>query len=120
MPANQFLQAAIRQITRHGVLVDYVTVSEGGYDIESGTTINTETSIQIKAFPKRVKASQFNYPHLIGKQVVEFLVAGNAFTTKPSVQDKITYDADTYTIEGISTHTALGEVCLYKILSVKS
>lgn len=120
MPANQFLQAAIRQITRHGVLVDYVTVSEGGYDIETGTTVNTETSIQIKAFPKRVKVSQFNYPNLIGKQVVEFLVAGNAFTTKPSVQDKITYDSDTYIIDSLSTHTALGEVCLYKLLSVKS
>ena len=120
MAFNQFLQAAIRQIARHGVLVNYVTVTEGQYDVETGTTVNAETVLQVKAFPKRVRATQFNYPNLVGKQVVEFLVAGNAFTTKPSVQDKITYDADTYTIEGISTHTALGDVCLYKILSVKS
>lgn len=120
MSSNQFLQAAIRQIARHGVLVNHVVVSEGGYDIETGTTTNTETSIQIKAFPKRVKVSQFNYPNLIGKQVVEFLVAGNAFTNKPNVQDKITYNSDTYTVDSISTHTALGEICLYKLLSVKS
>ena len=45
MSSNQFLQAAIRQIARHGVLVNHVVVSEGGYDIETGTTTNTETSI---------------------------------------------------------------------------
>lgn len=51
MAFNQFLQAAIRQIARHGVLVNYVTVTEGAYDVETGTTVNAETTLQVKAFP---------------------------------------------------------------------
>ena len=120
MAFNQFLQAAIRQIARHGVLVDYITVTEGQYDVETGTTVNAETTLQVKAFPKRVRATQFNYPSLVGRQVVEFLVAGNAFTASPTTQNKITYLGDTYTLELVSSHTALGEVCLYKLLGVKA
>lgn len=120
MAFNQFLQAAIRQIARHGVLVNYITVTEGAYDVETGTTVNTESTVTFKAFPKRLKITQFNYPNLIGKQVIEFLVAGNSLTSLPKPQDKVLYLTDTYTVDSHIAYTALGDICLFKILCVKS
>ena len=117
---NRFLQAAIKQINTHGVSVSYVVVQEGAYDVNTGSVTNTETSSSIKAFPKKVKVSQFNYPTLIGREVLEFLVAGNSLAVSPNSQDKIVYDSNTYTVDSYSEHTALGQVCLYKILAVKS
>ena len=120
MASNQFLQASNRQISKHGVSVSYITVLEGAYDVETGTTVNTESTVTLKAFPKRLKITQFNYPNLIGKQVIEFLVAGDSLTSLPKPQDKILYLSDTYTVDSHIAYTALGSICLYKILCVKS
>jgi hypothetical protein len=117
---NKFLQSAIKLVSRHGLTVSYLQVTEGSYDVNTGSVTNSETTTSIKAFPSQVKVSQFNYPNLIGKQVLEFLVAGSSLGSKPSTQDKIIYSSDTYTVDSFSEHSALGQVCLYKIIAVKA
>lgn len=109
-----------RLITKHGVDVQYVVVTEGAYDVETGTTTNTATSTTIRAYPKRLKITQYNYPNLIGKQAVEFLVEGGALVTPPKTNDKITYAGDEYNVDSFISIVAYGEVKLLKVLTVKS
>lgn len=101
-------------------MIDYTVVQEGTYDVNTSTVTNTETVSSFKAFPKKVRVSQYNFPNLIGKEVVEFLVAGDSLLSAPSTQDKIAYDGDTYVVDSYMKHTALAQVCLYKIIAVKS
>ena len=116
---NPYLKATIDALNTHGVTASYIKVQEGEYDPETGSTVNTETTTSIKTYPKAVKVSQYNYPNLIGKTVLKFLVAGNAITGSPSVMDKIEYKSNTYTVDSYTEHTALGEIALYQILGVK-
>ena len=109
-----------RLITKHGVDVQYVVVTEGEYNIETSTTDNTVTSTTIRAYPKRLKITQYNYPNLIGKQAVEFLVAGGTLLTPPRTNDKIVYDGDEYNVDSFISIVAYSEVKLLKILTVKN
>lgn len=111
---------ASRLIDKHGVNVQYVIVTEGGYDVETGTNTNTSVSTSIKSYPKRLKITQYNYPNLIGKQAIEFLVVGGVLTSPPKTNDKIIYDSDEYNVDSFISYVAYGEVKLLKILGVKS
>ena len=117
--SNPFLKASIDAINTHGVSVSYIKVQEGTYDVETGSTTNTETITSIKSYPKAVKVSQYNYPNLIGKTVLKFLIPGNSISGI-STQDKILYNGNTYTVDSYTEHTALGEIVLYILLAVKS
>ena len=109
-----------RLIDKHGVFVDYVTVAEGAYNVETGTVENTETSTTIKCYPKRLKITQFNYPNLVGKQAVEFLIPGELFNFTPDTNDKIVYDNDSYSVDSFTSVVAYGKVNLFKVLAVKA
>lgn len=109
-----------RLITKHGVDVQYGVVTEDAYNVETGTTSNTTTTTTIRAYPKRLKITQYNYPNLIGKQAVEFLVEGGALATPPRTNDKITYAGDEYNVDSFISIVAYGEVKLLKILTVKN
>lgn len=116
---NQHLLAVINSIALHGITVTYTKVTEGEYNVETGSTVNTETTTSIKTFPKGIKVNQYNYPNLIGKEVIEFLIAGNALTSSPNINDKITKGSSDYTIVSYTEHFANGEAVLYKALAVK-
>lgn len=109
-----------RLIGKHGVDVEYVAVSEGGYDVETGTTTNTRVSTTIRSYPKRLNITQFNYPNLVGRQAIEFLMVGGVLTNPPNVNDKIVYDSVEYNVESFVSIVAYGKVKLLKILTVKS
>lgn len=114
-----FLQEVKQLINLHGVTITYVTVTEGAYNIETGSVTNTETSTSFKAYPKRIRATQFNYPNLIGRTVFELLVPADALATVPRFQDKISMNSEYFTVESTSTITAEGSACLLMILVTK-
>lgn len=116
---NPFLEAAKRRIYPNGVSITFKSITEGTYNPATGTTTNTETSTVITAFPKRVVATNYNFPNLIGKEVTEFLVVATDLATKPKTLDTITRGTDVYTVDNTKEHVARGEVVIYKILAVK-
>ena len=117
---NRFLISTKRQIAKHGIDVDFISVQEGTYDVDTSIVVNTETTTTIKAYPVTVVANQYNFPNLIGREVIKFLIAGDALTTKPAPMDKLVYKSNTYTIEQQQDYTALGEVCMQHLIAVKT
>jgi hypothetical protein len=117
--SNAFLASAKRQIDRHGQTMTYKVVAEGTYDIETGSTTNTDTDYSVKMYKKHIRANQYNYPNLIGQDAALFYLANSALTFTPSVRDKIVVDSNVYVIESIVEHRALGAVVVYKILAVR-
>lgn len=111
---------ADRLINKHGVDIEYVVVTEGGYDVETGTNTNRTVSTVIRSYPKRLNITQFNYPNLIGKQAIEFLVIGGVLTNPPQLNDKIIYDSVEYNVQSFVSIVAYGKVKLLKIMAIKS
>jgi hypothetical protein len=116
---NKFDTSTKFFLQRNGHLVTYIQVSNGTYDVETGSITNTEISSNVKAYPKIVKANQFNYPNLIDKKVIEFLVSASELGKEPKVNDKITYNTDTYSVVDYMVHSALGDSVMYRIVTTK-
>jgi hypothetical protein len=116
---DRYLAIALKAISQHGKSCTYTIVTEGAYNIETGTTTNTETSYTIKMYKKHVRANQYNFPNMVGRDSALFYLANNSLSFKPAPKDKITIDSITYTVDSITEHAADGLVILYKILAVK-
>lgn len=116
---NKYLSAAIKAINTHGKTCTYSVVTEGTYNIENGSTVNTETSYSVKMYKKHIRANQYNFPSMVGRDSALFYLVNSNLTFTPSVKDKITIDSTTYTVDSITEHTADGLLILYKILTVK-
>lgn len=117
---NAFLNACIRLVSRHGMMAGVVQVTEGAYNVETLSTVNTEIVHKVKLFKNHIKSSQYNYPNLIGRDAAEFYLVNDCITFKPSIRDKIQYGTDVYTIDNIQEHHALGVICLYTVVAVKN
>ena len=113
--ANGITQRALQ---RHGTDLPYTTITRVVDEIE-GTVIETPTSYTIRMYPKQVQTSQYNFPTLVGKQVVMFYVLASSLTVVPKPSDEITYNGDVYRINSYQSHFAQGQVVLYKLLGVK-
>jgi hypothetical protein len=48
---NPFISSAKQLINLHGVSCTYTTVTEGTYDVETGSVTNTEANTAIIAYP---------------------------------------------------------------------
>lgn len=108
---NDFKRAITLEVKRHGVEVQYIETKKV-QDIINGTTINTEVKISIpKAYPKQEKATQYNFPNLVGKEVISFRILPDDCT--PVINAEIVYKNKKYKIDTIREHMALGEVILY-------
>jgi hypothetical protein len=116
---DKYLSVAVKAINTHGKVCSYLVVNEGSYNIETGSTTNTETSYSVKMYKKHIRASQYNFPNMIGRDSALFYLANNNLTFVPAVKDKIVIDNTTYTVDSITEHAADGLVVLYKILTVK-
>lgn len=116
---DKYLAIALKAISQHGKSCTYTTVTEGTYNIETGSTTNTETTHTIKMYKKHIRASQYNFPSMIGRDSALFYLANNSLSFIPAPKDKITIDSVTYTVDSITEHAADGLVILYKILTVK-
>lgn len=117
MSDNPFVSATRRAIQKHGHVVTYKEVSNSEYDIETGSVINTDSNIVVKMYKRHIRATQYNYPDLIGKDSAMYYVYADDLT--PKLRDKIVDGSDTYSIEQIVEHSAYGEVLLYKLIAVK-
>jgi hypothetical protein len=115
---SDFLLAAKELVYPNGVSITVSTVTNGAYNVETGSVSSTVVSTVIKAFPKRLKATAYSYPALIGKNVTEFLIVGTDLASPPSPLDKITRGTDVYTVDSTSEHVADGVVVLYKVIAV--
>jgi hypothetical protein len=116
---NQFLQATKQMINLHGQTISYVKIINGTYDPNTGSVSNTSNSTSIKAYAKDLKANQFNYPNLVGKHALLIYIPGDSLVDVPSVNDKVTIGSNSYTIDSVQSHSAFGEVCLYRLIAVK-
>lgn len=117
---NRFVISTNRMIDTYGADVIYKHQETGQYDYDTGVVSVVENSIVTKAYKRQIEANQFNFPNLIGKEVAEFYAKASVFTNKPSVNDKITSDDETYTVQRVSEHGAMGQVILYRLLCVKT
>lgn len=113
---NQFIQDARFLIGLHGSSVQFITTTTGAYDIEQGMVVNTESTVTVKAFPKKIIATQYNAPSLVGQTLTEFLVVAADLPSKPKFQDKVVYASDTYTVQTVKQHDGFGEPVIYKVL----
>lgn len=116
MSVNEFILGARQLIYAHGTTVSFVTTTTGQYNVETGSVETTETTVSIKAFPKKLIATQYNAPNLIGQTLTEFLVVSADLTTKPKFQDKVTSGSETYTVHTVKEHMAEGVPIIYKVL----
>lgn len=117
--ANDFLRATKQLLQLHGKPAIYSRISAGVYDIETGSTTNSSSDISLQMYKKHLRANQYNYPNLIGKDAAVFYVAVDALTFTPKARDYITFDGVKYNVDSYSEHAAHGMVVLYKILGVK-
>lgn len=116
---DRFLAITVKALNQHGKSCTYTIVQEGAYDVETGSTTNTETTHTVRMYKKHIRANQFNFPNMIGRDSALFHLANNNLGFVPAVKDKITIDAVTYTIDSITEHAADGNIILYKLLAVK-
>lgn len=117
--SNQFLISSVKLIAMHGQSMQYKSVVEGVYNIETGSASNTETDYTVTMYKKHIKASQYNYPDLINKNAAVFYLANNALTFIPAVRDKIAVDNETFEVDSIIEHRARGNLVLYKLVAIK-
>lgn len=117
--SNQFLQSTVKLIDLHGQSMTYTSTVEGTYNIETGSIINTDTNYIVKMYKRHIKANQYNYPNLIGKDASVFYLANNKLKFIPSVRDKITVDSVVYAIDSITEHRTNGVIVMYKLLAIR-
>lgn len=116
--ANDFLRAAANAIKRHGRSLTYRRVQTSGVDLNTGGVSTTFTDHSVTAYKKQIRATQFNFPSLVGKEVVQFYVLATDLTFAPKIKDKITDGSFTYTIDSFQSHEAMGQTILYRILAI--
>lgn len=116
---NYFLQSTVKLINQNGESMQYVSVAEGAYNIETGTTTNSDTNYTVTMYKRHVRANQYNYPNLIGQDAAIFYLANNNLKFTPAVRDKIVIGNQTYVIDSITEHRASGAIALYKLLGVR-
>jgi len=116
--ANWAMGITKRALQRHGADLTYTTTTKVVNEDE-GTVVETPTNITLRIYPRPVQVNQYNYPTLVGKQVVMFYLASEdlTFSVKPS--DTVLWNGNVYRINSYQAHVAQGEIVLYKLLGVK-
>lgn len=118
---NRFLLQTIQMISLNGLDVTYKSIQgdSGSYNVETGLVTRTSTSYTIRSYPKHIKASQYNFPDLVGKQVCMFYIANNSLAFQIKFQDEIVYNSVTYKVQTWDEHFAEGSLCLYRVVCTK-
>lgn len=116
---NQFMASAQRMLTIHGNPVTYKAVTKGAYNIETGSTVNSETDYSVTAYKKQLKSNQFQFPNLINKELAEFLICPVSMQAIPAPKDYIQDGTSKYVVESIKEYRTNGEIVLYSIVTSK-
>jgi hypothetical protein len=117
---NKFLIRTEEMIKKHGLTMTYVSKTQGTYNPATSAVTASSTNHSVVMYPKHVKANSYNYPNLIGKDIILFYLANNALAFIPKLQDSVDYLGVIYKIDSIQSHFAEGEVVLYRILALKA
>lgn len=116
-----FLSATQSAIARHGLSLTYSKTSQNGvYNVETGMISTTTTTYTIKTYPKQIIANTYNYPTLIGKEVVMFYLANVGLTFTPELNDVVQYKGADYTVLSYQEHLANGSIILFRILATRN
>lgn len=129
---NKFLQKAIKFINLHGKDIQYVrkrTDNTGIYNFDTGVVQENTILLNIKSYPKQVKATQYSYPNLIDKEIILFKIVPDPTYDfyswffddfeKAFTGDYIVYQNENYYINSVQSHDALGETIYFNVLAVK-
>lgn len=116
---NPHLATSLKAVKLHGAPVVYYVKGTASFNIETGQVTSTDQTINIQAIPKPIRANQYNYPDLIGKETTMLYVVNHQLTFTPSVNDKFAIGSDTFIVQSIIKHYARGDLVLYKLIAVK-
>lgn len=111
---NAFLKAAVAAINRNGRVINFTQI-ERVVDKIQGTVVEQKTTYPVKMYPKHIRASQYNFPDLIGKNVITFYLANYELGFTPKVNDTVEFDSKIFTVRYFDFHEAHGQNCLYRI-----
>ena len=115
---NNFLRSTLQAVHKHGVEVIYNTIDRLVDEI-TGEVIDNTMSYSLKMYPKHTQSTQYNYPALVGKELIMFYLPNYCLPFKVKNGDTITHNGTTYRISTYQEHVANGEVCLFRILGTK-
>lgn len=114
-----FLTATQGALQRHGLDLVYSSVTTGTYDVETGSTTNTSVDYTLRMYPKQMIINNYNYPALVGKEVIMFYLANAPLAFTPKLNDEIAYKNSVYRVQSYQEHMASSAVTLYRIIAVK-
>ena len=117
--AGNFLLITKQALAQHGKVATYKRISASVYNIETGINTNTTSSFSITMYKKHIKATQYNYPNLIGKDIAMFYIASDSLSFLPAIKDEIVFDSVSYIVDSYVEHAAQGQVVLFKIIAVR-
>lgn len=109
---------AQRALQRNGTDLVYTTTSRVT-DPVLGTVTDTDTNVTLRIYPRPIQTNQYNFPTLVGKQVVMFYLLASGLTFLPKTSDSIVYLGESYRVNSYQAHNAGGETVLYKIIGVR-
>jgi len=115
---NQFDRTVIAAINRHGIDAVYSSTSTGVYNPATGTATNTSASYTVKVYKRQFLATQFNQPHLVGKETAMFYVAASQLAVVPKPQDTLEFNGKLFKLDSVQEHAAHGAVVLYRLIGV--
>lgn len=116
----RFFNAALSAVKRNGIDLVYNVITSGVYNVELGKSTTTSQAYTKRMYPKQVVANQYNYPNLVGKEIIEFYLVNDNLGFVPKPDDTIEYKSQKYRISQVREHFADGMVVLYKLIGVKS
>ncbi len=116
---NRFLASSKHLIGRQGLDLKYTAITSVTDPVTRLTTKQKVDFIH-RMYPKQLIANQFNFPNLIGKEAITFLLANDSLGHAVKVNDEITYKNQVYGVVSVQETVAYGEIVLFKITALKA
>lgn len=116
---SNFIVSVTRLIAAHGLDLNIASVASGSYNVETAGNSLTKTNYTKKLFPKQVVANNYNYPTLIGKEIVLFYLSNDSLGFTPKINDEITYKSKVFKVSSLYEYVANGAIVMYELLGVR-
>ena len=114
---NRALSVSKQMIYKHGITVTYSEDSNQVYDPATGQVTYNQSNYSLKSYPKQLVANQYNFPDLIGKEMITFYFDGETLTSI-KLGAVITHNSRKYKVVSYSHFMYEGTIYLYKVNSV--
>lgn len=121
--SSNLIRSTSRLITRFGKLVNYIRVTEGTYNVNTGliTGASNGTAISVKGYRTKVSYSESQNPNLVGKDAAVYLFAGLSLNFVPDVGDRITDSSDSsdYQVLAVTKVYVADTVALWRLVCIR-